>query len=110
MEDIYFTGAMDDPNKTDFLFEYQDKDGKWHNYAPDFLIRKKDGKMLIVEVKAEDRREADKTKRKEKAMREIEGLNREAVRYEIVETERDTVKFSDLEKIKKIVYAKENAK
>ena len=110
VEDIYFTGAMDDPNKTDFLFEYQDKDGKWHNYAPDFLIRKKDGKMLIVEVKAEDRREADKTKRKEKAMREIEGLNREAVRYEIVETERDTVKFSDLEKIKKIVYAKENAK
>jgi len=110
VEDIYFTGAMDDPNKTDFLFEYQDKDGKWHNYAPDFLIRKKDGKMLIVEVKAEDRREADKTKRKEKAMREIEGLNRDAVRYEIVETERDTVKFSDLENIKKLVYAKEKTK
>ena len=110
VEDIYFTGAMDDPNKTDFLFEYQDKDGKWHNYAPDFLIRKRNGKMLIVEVKAEDRREADKTKRKEKAMREIEGLNREAVRYEIVETERDTVKFSDLEKIKKLIYAKKATK
>jgi len=110
VEDIYFTGAMDDPNKTEFLFEYQDKDAKWHNYAPDFLIRKKDGKMLIVEVKAEDRREADKTKRKEKALREIEGLNREAVKYEIVETERDTVKFADLEKVKKLVYAKENAK
>ncbi len=106
VEDIYFTGAMDDPNKTDFLFEYQDKDGKWHNYAPDFLIRKKEGKMLIVEVKAEDRREADKTKRKEKAMREIEGLNRNAVLYEIVETERDTIKFSDLENIKKLVYGK----
>lgn len=104
VEDIYFTGAMDDPNKTDFLFEYQDKDSKWHNYAPDFLIRKKDGKMLIVEVKAEDRREADKTKRKEKAMREIEGLNRDAVRYEIVETERDAVKFSDLEEIKKLIF------
>lgn len=104
VEDIYFTGAMDDPNKTDFLFEYQDKDCKWHNYAPDFLIRKKNGKMLIVEVKAEDRLEADKTKRKEKAMREIEGLNRDDVHYEIVETERDTVKFSDLEKIKKLIF------
>lgn len=104
VEDIYFTGAMDDPNKTDFLFEYQDKDGKWHNYAPDFLIRKKSGKMLIVEVKAEDRLSADKTQRKEKAMREIEGLNPETVRYEIVETERDSVKFADLEKIKKLIY------
>jgi len=106
VEDIYFTGAMDDPNKTDFLFEYQDKDGKWHNYAPDFLIRKKNGKMLIVEVKAEDRLLADKTLRKEKAMREIEGLNPKAVKYEIVETERDAIKFTDLEKIKKLVYAK----
>ena len=110
VEDIYFTGAMDDPNKTDFLFEYQDKDGKWHNYAPDFLIRKKDGKMLIVEVKAEDRLSADKTMRKEKAMREIEGLNPDTVRYEIIETERDAIKFTDLDKIKKLVYAKENSK
>jgi hypothetical protein len=103
VEDIYFTGAMDDPNKTDFLFEYQDKDGKWHNYAPDFLIRKKDGKMLIVEVKAEDRLSADKTLRKEKAMREIEGLNPDTVRYEIIETERDAIKFTDLKKINTIL-------
>jgi len=41
IQDIYFTGAIDDPNKTDFFFEYKDKEGKWHNYTPDFLVRKK---------------------------------------------------------------------
>ncbi|QSR86958.1 hypothetical protein EM20IM_00870 [Candidatus Methylacidiphilum infernorum] len=110
IEDIYFTGAMDDPNKTEFLFEYQDKDGRWHNYAPDFLIRKKNGKMLIVEVKAEDRREAEKTKLKEKAMLEIEGLNPQTVKYEIVEAQRDSINFSDLKKIEQLIYARENTK
>ena len=106
VEDIYFTGAMDDPEKTDFLFEYQDKTGKWHNYAPDFLIRKKNGKMLIVEVKGEDRLDAEKTLLKETAMREIEGVNENSLKYEIVSADRDTIKFSDLEKIKKLVYGK----
>jgi hypothetical protein len=104
--DIYFTGAMDDPEKTDFLFQYQDKDNVWHNYAPDFLIRKKSGKMLIVEVKGEDRMDAEKTKLKEKAMREIEGVNADAVKYEIISADHDAVDFSDFEKIKKIVYGK----
>lgn len=51
VEDIYFTGALTDREKTDFIFEYRNEKGEWHSYTPDFLIRKKDGKSLIVEVK-----------------------------------------------------------
>jgi hypothetical protein len=51
VEDIYFTGAITDPRKTDFYVEYKDEDGKWHRYTPDFIIRRKDGKCLIVEIK-----------------------------------------------------------
>ncbi|GAH69352.1 unnamed protein product, partial [marine sediment metagenome] len=32
VEDIYYTGGMDDPSKTEFLFEYKGKDSKYHNY------------------------------------------------------------------------------
>ena len=53
VEDIYFTGALTDPRKTDFYVEYKDDDGKWHRYTPDFIIRRTDGKCLIVEIKAE---------------------------------------------------------
>lgn len=101
--DIYFTGAMDDSNKTDFLFEYRDKAGVWHNYAPDFLIRRKDGKMLIVEVKGEDRMDAEKTILKTVAMREVEGLNPKKVKYEIVKAKGVTVAFEDIQRIKRLV-------
>ena len=100
VEDIYFTGAINDPNKTDFLFEYKDKKGNWHNYSPDFLIRKKNGKMLIVEIKGE----SFKDKQKEKEMREVEKLNPEKLKYEILETSRDSLGFEEMEKVKKWIY------
>ena len=100
VEDIYFTGAIDDPNKTDFFFEYKDKKGSWHNYTPDFLIRKKNGKMLIVEIKGEP----FKDKQKEKEMRQVENLNPERLKYEILETTREELTFGELEKVKKWIY------
>jgi len=100
IEDIYFTGAIDDPNKTDFFFEYKDKEGRWHNYTPDFLIRKKNGKMLIVEIKGEP----FKDKQKEKEMRRVENLNLERLKYEILETSRDELGFNETEKVKKWIY------
>jgi hypothetical protein len=51
IEDIYFTGAITSPRQTDFYVEYKDVDGKWRRYTPDFIIRRKDGKCLIVELK-----------------------------------------------------------
>ncbi len=107
MEDIYFTGGLTDPNKTDFFFEYFGKDGKWHTYTPDFLIRKKNGKIIIVEVKMERLRndEIDGEKGlKAVKLKEIEGLNPSKLKYEILFTNNDKIGFENMQKIKNIVY------
>ncbi len=60
VEDVYFTGGLTDPAKTDFHVEYRGEDRRWHRYTPDFLIRKRprpgeppgSGRVLIVEIKA----------------------------------------------------------
>ena len=101
VEDIYFTGALTSKDKTDLIFEYySDADGRWHAYTPDFLIRKKNGKIIIVEIKGEPFRKEEA----EKAMREIEWLNPDKVKYEILETEKDTLKFGEFEKLKELIY------
>jgi len=100
VEDIYFTGAINDPAKTDFIFEYKGKDNKWHNYTPDFLIKKKNGKILIVEVKAEPYR----IEEEEKLMKEIERLNPDKVKYEILITNSDEVGFENINKVKEAIY------
>ncbi|MCK4257130.1 DEAD/DEAH box helicase family protein [candidate division WOR-3 bacterium] len=100
VEDVYFTGAIDDPKKTDFLFEYKGKDGGYHNYSPDFLIRRKNGKMLIIEIKAE----RFKDEAKEKEMRRIEGLNPDRLKYEIVETKGEQLTFEGLNKVREAIY------
>jgi type III restriction enzyme len=102
IDDIYFTGAIDDPNKTDFFFEYKDKKGDWHNYTPDFLIRKKNGKMLIVEITGEVER--GNKPLKEKEMRKVEKLNPKRLKYEILETTRDSLGFNEVEKVKRWIY------
>jgi len=80
VEDIYYTGAINDPAKTDFIFEYKDDKGEWHSYTPDFLIRKKDGKSLIVEVKAPKYR----IKEAEKEMKKLEAINPDKIKYELL--------------------------
>jgi len=100
IEDIYFTGAITDSNKTDFVFEYKGKDDKWHNYTPDFLIKKKNGKMLIIEIKAEPYRD----EAKEKALKEIEGLNPDRLKYEILVTDKDEIGFENINKVKEAIY------
>lgn len=99
IEDVYFTGAITDPNKTEFYVEYLGKDGKPHRYTPDFIIRKKDGKCLIVEIKdarfeagtkedigREKRGEAAITPegRKAVALKKWEDLNPDRLKYEIL--------------------------
>ena len=102
IEDIYFTGALTDPAKTDFHVEYKDDKGKWRRYTPDFLIRRKPlaggkpgtGKVIIVEVKSErDRGHAvDGEKgRKAMALRNLENLNPDRLRYEMIFTDSDTI-------------------
>jgi hypothetical protein len=107
VEDIYFTGGLTDPNKTDFFFEYMGKGGKWHTYTPDFLIRKKDGKIIIVEIKMEKFKNDEidgENGLKAAKIREIEDLNPGKLKYEILFTDKDEIKLEDIQKVKSIVY------
>lgn len=51
VEGVWFTGGLTDPKKTDLYAEYLGEDNRWHRYTPDFVIRRKDGKHLVVEIK-----------------------------------------------------------
>ena len=99
VEDIYFTGALTSPDKTDFLVDYKGDDGQWHSYSPDFIIRRKDGKCLIVEIKnaqfeSATREDIDRAARgqvaihtegrKAMALKAWERLNPDRLRYEII--------------------------
>jgi len=56
--------------------------------------------MIIVEIKGEPFRSEDV----EKAMREVENLNPDKVKYKILETEKESLKFGELEKLKELIY------
>jgi len=105
VKDIYFTGAITDPRKTDFYIEYKGEDGQMHRYSPDFVIRRKDGRCLIVEVKdarfesavSEDLARSEGTAavhpegRKAVALRKLERLNPDRLRYQIIFAKGDTI-------------------
>jgi len=102
VEDIYFTGALTDPGKTDFFIEYRDDQGKWRRYTPDFVIRRKPladqpagtGRLFIVEVKAEHQRSHGvdgENGTKALALRRWVDLNPDRLRYQMVFTPGATV-------------------
>ncbi|HOG45425.1 MAG TPA: DEAD/DEAH box helicase family protein [Anaerolineae bacterium] len=118
VEDIYFTGALTTPDKTDFFVEYRGDDGRWHRYTPDFVIRCKDGRALIVEIKnaqfeaatREDLRRAQQGQaaitvegRKALALKQWEALNADRLRYELVFAREDTVGYDQLRPIRRFV-------
>jgi len=111
VEDIYFTGALTDPDKTDFFIEYKDERGKWRRYTPDFIIRKKStdgraGKCLIVEIKAERERnhplDGERGK-KALALRKWEDLNPERLQYEMIFTADEFVSFDQTKPARQFV-------
>lgn len=114
VEDIYFTGALTDPAKTDFFIEYKDDKGKWRRYTPDFVIRKKpkkggkrgSGKVYIVEIKSERERShpVDGEKgRKAMALRKWEELNPERLKYQMIFTATDTVSADKIQEARKLI-------
>jgi hypothetical protein len=54
VDGVWFTGGLTDPDKTELYAEYLGEDNRWHRYTPDFVLRRKDGKHLIVEVKSDE--------------------------------------------------------
>ena len=87
MEDVYFTGSINDVKKTDFYFEYKGEDGKYHNYFPDFIITKKNGEFLIVEIKAQNKKEDKEVLNKKKAVSYLEGIEENKFKYVIIYTD-----------------------
>lgn len=106
VEDIYFTGALTDTRKTDFFIEYRGKDGRMHNYTPDFVVRRKDGKCLIVEIKSE-RERADEIDGEEGskaiATRKWEKLNPDKLKYQMIFVKQESVHHEDFEETRKFI-------
>ena len=99
LDGVWFTGGLTDPAKTELHAEYLGEDGRWHRYTPDFVLRRADGKHLIVEIKkdalsaeigadlarhaqGEPARSAEG--RKAVALKRWEDLNPEVLCYEVV--------------------------
>jgi type III restriction enzyme len=94
VDDLYFTGAITDAAKTDFFIEYRDEDGRMRRYVPDFVIRRKDGKVYIVEVKREYDRDhpiQGENGAKAMAIRRLADVDPERLRYEMIFTSTDQV-------------------
>ena len=110
IEDIFFTGGLNSPSQTDLLFEFKNEIGQWKNYAPDFLIKKKNGTMLIVEIKKErlrdDSIEGEKGF-KASALREIESLNKNKIKYEMLFTPSSDIGFENIKKVQSWMNSKE---
>jgi hypothetical protein len=107
VEDIYFTGALTEPKKTDFFIEYRGVDGRMHNYTPDFVIRRRDDKYLIVEIKSERERtdEIDgEAGAKALATRAWTDLNPDLLKYQMVFTSGDEVGHEEIQHIARLLY------
>lgn len=106
VEDLYFTGGLHDPDKTDFFVEYKGVDGKWHRYSPDFVVRRKDGRCYIVEIK--DARFRDdavdgQNGRKAMAVQQWVGLNPDKLKYEMIFSGGEGVAFNQLAPAKRFI-------
>jgi predicted nucleotidyltransferase len=128
VEDIYFTGGLTDPAKTDFHVQYRGEDGRWHRYTPDFVIRKRGprpgaGRVLVVEVKSDRFRQEtaeDEARlargeepvfregRKAVALRRLEKLNPKRLKYELVFV-KDAVTYDETAPIRRFVREPERA-
>jgi type III restriction enzyme len=118
IEDIYFTGALTDPKKSDFRVEYRGEDGRWHDYTPDFVIRRKDGRCLIVEIKSaqfeaateEDRKRAAKGEavltvegRKAMALQRWVDDNSQRLQYDLIFAKSAPIPFNKIKTAKQFV-------
>ena len=118
IEDIYFTGALTDPKKSDFRVEYRGEDGRWHDYTPDFVIHRKDGRCLIVEIKSaqfetateEDRKRAAKGDavlttegRKAMALQRWIDDNPDRLKFELIFSKGAPIAFNKIKPAKEFV-------
>jgi hypothetical protein len=86
VRDIYFTGAITDPKKTDLSFVYR-REGRDHRYTPDFVIHARGDRWLLVEIKMTARRHDEVEGEqgvKTKALQALEAANPGRIFYRMV--------------------------
>ncbi|MDD8017288.1 MAG: DEAD/DEAH box helicase family protein [Bacteroidota bacterium] len=106
VEDIFFTGAINDPKKTDFSVDYKGNDNKWHKYTPDFIVKRKDGKCMIVEIKQENKRDDlidGECGAKALAVQELKSLNPDMLEYQMIFTSTDEISFDKTKEVREFV-------
>ena len=119
---VWFTGGLSDPGKTDLFAEYLGEDGRWHRYTPDFVLQRKDGKHLVVEIKSDrfsaevnadlarhQRGEAPTSKegRKAVALSQWQDLNPEVLHYQVIFAS-ETLETEALERTREFLLAASN--
>lgn len=77
IEEIYYTGGITDAGHNEFYVEYYDElEGRWRRYYPDFILKLKNNGWAVVEVKQADQTAHPNVVAKEQAARELfEKLN-----------------------------------
>ena len=103
VRDLYFTGAITDPRRTDLSFSYAGRDGRLHRYTPDFVIHTVDDRWLLIEVKMAAREHDEiegRSGRKSQALRTLEEQNPGRVSYHMVFADRDAVRGGDFSTVR----------
>lgn len=118
IEGVWFTGGITDPGKTDLYAEYLGGDGRWHRYTPDFVLRRADGKHLVIEVKKDlyspdinadlnrhQRGESPETLEGKKAvaLKQWEGLNPEKLAYHVMFAEGSELKAEGYAQVRNFI-------
>lgn len=110
MRDVYFTGAITDPRRTDLSFSYTGLDGRLHRYTPDFVIHTTDDRWLLIEVKMAAREQDAVEGRdgvKARGLRRLEAENRGRVSYHMVFADGETVRHQDFATVRNDAIARE---
>ena len=82
VEHLYFTGMLTS-DKTDFAITYIDPESNTlRSYYPDFLVQKKDGSYVIIEVKGENMIDNAVVQAKARSAAELAAAN--AMTYEMI--------------------------
>ena len=102
-----FTGGLANPACTDFYFEYKAADGRFRRYFPDFVVVRKSGEFLVVEVKSESPRPSENVGDKAWAVKRLENLQPGKIRYHIVKSQGSAPLPKDLDRVMEWINEKE---
>lgn len=106
IEDIYFTGGLTNTDYTDFYFEYRKDSGDYGKYYPDFVIKRKDGKVIIVEIKSSRQKDDlldGQNGLKAQAINKLVKLNPNKIQYEYISVDSDQIPDNYIQNFKNLI-------